>query len=142
MIETSRIKPKIVASVVLAAGLMAGCRVAPQETRAPSLASGDTPLPIHRISEPGAIDLDELATIVTAAENRPVSFTNKHAAYYYTHEAPEHWTGHAHSTIFKARPDEKMKGWVLMPMIRVRRAVRDGYEGFKGVVKKAIGREA
>ncbi len=37
------------------------------------------------------------------------------AAYYYTREAPAHWTGVSHSTIFKARPDEKIKGAVLMP---------------------------
>lgn len=37
------------------------------------------------------------------------------AAYYYTKEAPAHWTGVSHSTIFKARPDEKLKGAVLMP---------------------------
>src|SRR6202042_3254254 len=26
------------------------------------------------------------------------------AAYYYTREAPPHWTGEGHSTLFKARP--------------------------------------
>lgn len=31
------------------------------------------------------------------------------AAYYYTREAPSHWTGEAHSTIFKARPGEWSK---------------------------------
>src|SRR4029079_552184 len=38
------------------------------------------------------------------------------AAYYYTKEAPAHWTGKYHDTIFKARPDEKLKGRVLMPL--------------------------
>ncbi len=37
------------------------------------------------------------------------------AAYYYTREAPAHWTGVSHSTIFRARPDEKIKGALLMP---------------------------
>jgi hypothetical protein len=39
------------------------------------------------------------------------------AAYYYTKEAPAHYPGHAHNTVFKARPDEKLKG-VLMPVER------------------------
>ncbi|MBD2750174.1 2OG-Fe(II) oxygenase [Microvirga sp. BT688] len=37
------------------------------------------------------------------------------AAYYYTKEAPAHYPGYAHSTIFKARPDEKVKG-IMMPV--------------------------
>lgn len=37
------------------------------------------------------------------------------AAYYYTREAPAHYPGYAHSTIFKARPDEKLKSF-LMPL--------------------------
>jgi Rps23 Pro-64 3,4-dihydroxylase Tpa1-like proline 4-hydroxylase len=41
------------------------------------------------------------------------------AAYYYTKEAPAHWTGKSHDTIFRARPDEKFKGRVLMPVEKV-----------------------
>lgn len=37
------------------------------------------------------------------------------AAYYYTTEAPAHWDGNSHTTIFKARPNEVLKGAVLMP---------------------------
>lgn len=40
------------------------------------------------------------------------------AAYYYTKEAPAHWTGRAHDTIFRARPEERWKGRVLMPLER------------------------
>jgi hypothetical protein len=40
------------------------------------------------------------------------------AAYYYTREAPAHWTGRAHDTIFRARPEERWKGRVLMPLER------------------------
>jgi Rps23 Pro-64 3,4-dihydroxylase Tpa1-like proline 4-hydroxylase len=40
------------------------------------------------------------------------------AAYYYTKEAPAHWTGRSHDTIFRARPEEKWKGRVLMPLER------------------------
>jgi Rps23 Pro-64 3,4-dihydroxylase Tpa1-like proline 4-hydroxylase len=52
-----------------------------------------------------------------SAVNCPPDRTRKSfAAYYYTKEAPAHWTGQAHSTIFKARPSEVLKGNVLMPL--------------------------
>src|SRR5262249_11854767 len=38
------------------------------------------------------------------------------AAYYYTKEAPPNWDGEVHSTNFKARPDEILKGSILMPL--------------------------
>ena len=37
------------------------------------------------------------------------------AGYYYTNEPPEWWKGESHSTLFKARPNEKLKGAILMP---------------------------
>jgi Rps23 Pro-64 3,4-dihydroxylase Tpa1-like proline 4-hydroxylase len=37
------------------------------------------------------------------------------ATYYYTREAPAHWKGVSHSTIFKARPEERLRRYVLMP---------------------------
>jgi Rps23 Pro-64 3,4-dihydroxylase Tpa1-like proline 4-hydroxylase len=43
------------------------------------------------------------------------------AAYYYTTEAPLHWDGTAHSTIFRARPDEFLKGAVSMPAEKAKR---------------------
>ena len=53
------------------------------------------------------------------------------AAYYYTQEAPAGWTGAKHSTVFRARPNEILKGKVLMPLetarqrvVRVARAAR------------------
>lgn len=45
------------------------------------------------------------------------------AAYYYTREAPAGWTGEAHSTIFRARPNEILKGKVLMPLERTKRRI-------------------
>lgn len=56
------------------------------------------------------------------------------AAYYYTRETPAHWTGHSHSTIFKARPNEVLKGRVLMPMEKARRWSRTALSR----VKKAL----
>jgi hypothetical protein len=58
------------------------------------------------------------------------------AAYYYTREAPAHWTGVRHSTIFKARPDEKLKGVLLMPAERAirwtRRVFHEAKRTFRG----------
>jgi hypothetical protein len=45
------------------------------------------------------------------------------AAYYYTREPPPGWSGTPHSTIFKARPDEYLKKYVLMPKERAQRAL-------------------
>ena len=57
------------------------------------------------------------------------------AAYYYTKEAPPHWTGESHSTIFKARPDEVVKGKVLMPLEQAGRRVRQAIAGLKRKLK-------
>lgn len=57
------------------------------------------------------------------------------AAYYYTREAPAGWDGTAHSTIFKARPDEVLKGNVLMPLEKARRNFRRAILGLKKKIK-------
>ncbi|HZN10600.1 MAG TPA: 2OG-Fe(II) oxygenase [Blastocatellia bacterium] len=57
------------------------------------------------------------------------------AAYYYTREAPAHWTGESHSTIFKARPDEYFKGAVLMPAENAKRWMKKTISGLKKAVK-------
>src|SRR5262249_50638092 len=66
---------------------------------------------------------------VTAVQCPPDRVRKSFAAYYYTTEAPQHWTGHSHTTIFKARPNEVLKGYILMPMESAmqwtRRALRD-----------------
>jgi hypothetical protein len=57
------------------------------------------------------------------------------AGYYYTKEAPAHWDGEAHSTIFRARPDEKLKGSVLMPAEKLSRSVKGTIRAIKDKVK-------
>jgi len=42
------------------------------------------------------------------------------AAYYYTEEPPPRWNGRRHTTMFRARPDERLKG-LLMPVAKVGR---------------------
>ncbi|HME74270.1 MAG TPA: 2OG-Fe(II) oxygenase [Mycobacterium sp.] len=56
------------------------------------------------------------------------------AGYYYTTEAPAHWTGKSHSTIFKARPEESVKKQIM--------AVRHASDMVKGKLKQVIRRSA
>ena len=37
------------------------------------------------------------------------------AAYYYTKDAPPAWDGEHHSTIFRARPDERLRRYLIVP---------------------------
>ncbi|MEM9195543.1 MAG: 2OG-Fe(II) oxygenase [Myxococcota bacterium] len=57
------------------------------------------------------------------------------AAYYYTKEPPAGWDGKNHSTVFRARPDERLRGYVLMPLEKL---AREGTERAKGGVKSGI----
>lgn len=47
------------------------------------------------------------------------------AAYYYTRQPPAGYAGRAHSTIFKARPNERLRKYVLMPALRVKDLASD-----------------
>jgi 2OG-Fe(II) oxygenase superfamily len=62
------------------------------------------------------------------------------ATYYYTKEAPDHWAGVSHSTIFKARPEEKMKGLVLMPVEAAKTKAAESVKKLKSGIKAIIGR--
>jgi Rps23 Pro-64 3,4-dihydroxylase Tpa1-like proline 4-hydroxylase len=57
------------------------------------------------------------------------------AAYYYTTAAPPWFKGEHHSTLFKARPDEMLKGKLLMPAEKFSRSLRGAYQGFKDKIK-------
>jgi hypothetical protein len=57
------------------------------------------------------------------------------AAYYYTREAPAHWNGVSHSTIFRARPDEVLKGNVMMPLENAKRKLMGTLRGIKQKLK-------
>jgi Rps23 Pro-64 3,4-dihydroxylase Tpa1-like proline 4-hydroxylase len=48
------------------------------------------------------------------------------AAYYYTREAPAGWDGSRHSTIFRARPHERLRRNLLMPAERISRRISRG----------------
>lgn len=47
------------------------------------------------------------------------------AAYYYTKEPPLGWDGKSHSTVFRARPTEKAKGWLWMPLEKALTTLRE-----------------
>ena len=62
------------------------------------------------------------------------------ATYYYTKEAPPAWSGELHSTIFKARPDEWVRGHILMPVessvAQAKRGLRRVKEIAKSLTRK------
>jgi 2OG-Fe(II) oxygenase superfamily len=62
------------------------------------------------------------------------------AAYYYTLEPAGAEEPASHSTIFRARPDERMRGYVLMPAERLQRQVTEGLQTAKRRVRRLIGR--
>jgi hypothetical protein len=61
------------------------------------------------------------------------------AAYYYTTEPPPQWTGVSHSTIFRARPDELVRGLLLMPANRLRWGLIERYRAAKRRAKGLLG---
>jgi len=66
----------------------------------------------------------------------PENMTRKSfAAYYYTKEPPPGWDGTSHSTIFKARPDERFRRWVQMPAENLQRRTRKAVRAAKNWIK-------
>ena len=62
------------------------------------------------------------------------------AAYYYTEEAPAQGDEVVHGTVFRARPDEKLRAYVLMPAAKLNRGVRDVTLGVIGRARRVGGR--
>lgn len=60
------------------------------------------------------------------------------ATYYYTRQAPANWDGTSHATIFKARPEERLRRYVLMPMERVQRELRERVRRVKRHVRNSL----
>jgi len=60
------------------------------------------------------------------------------AAYYYTASPPKNWTGDVHSTVFKARPDEKLRGYILMPAEKIKKNLVRNARELKRNVKKFL----
>ena len=124
--------------------------------RSPSSTSNDTPSSsVHRLTASNSdIRLVVLSPEVEASLARETSDTGFHgvrpvseeapfprqsfAVYYYTVEASPAWAG-VHDSIFRARPDEKVKGYVLMPAEAMGRKLRYGARRIKGGIKRLLG---
>jgi len=87
------------------------------------------------IFETSDISYHGVAPVKAPAEVVRQSF----AAYYYTREAPPHWDGTSHSTVFKARPDETFRRLVSMPVEKFRRQLGERIHQSKQWVKARIG---
>jgi Rps23 Pro-64 3,4-dihydroxylase Tpa1-like proline 4-hydroxylase len=77
---------------------------------------------------------------VTAVKCPPDQTRKSFAAYYYTKEAGADWSGEAHSTIFRARPTEVFKGYVLMPLETTSRTMLNSWHNLKQRLKKSLTR--
>ncbi len=67
-------------------------------------------------------ETNEISFHGVTAVRCPVGQTRKSfAGYYYTKEAHAHWDGQSHSTVFRARPGEILKGTVAMPAEKAKR---------------------
>jgi Rps23 Pro-64 3,4-dihydroxylase Tpa1-like proline 4-hydroxylase len=88
------------------------------------------------IFETNEISFHGVVPVSPSAETPRHSF----ATYYYTREAPAHWTGVSHSTVFKARPDEQAKAMILMPAEAAKRKLQSGIKNLKDGVRGLIGR--
>jgi hypothetical protein len=87
------------------------------------------------IFETSEISFHGVTPVTPAAPYPRISFAN----YYYTSEAPPHWKVNTHSTIFKARPKERLRKYLLMPAESMQRHISRGAHRLKRSVKKLIG---
>jgi Rps23 Pro-64 3,4-dihydroxylase Tpa1-like proline 4-hydroxylase len=86
------------------------------------------------IFETSEISFHGVTPITPAASLPRISF----ATYYYTRQAPPNWKGTVHSTIFKARPEERFRGYVLMPAEIFQRRLTSEVRRLKQSVKRLI----
>ena len=60
------------------------------------------------------------------------------AAYYYTREPPPGWDGVRRSTVFRARPDERWKGQVAMPVENLVQTMRGSVAALKKKLRDTL----
>lgn len=75
---------------------------------------------------------------VTPVKCPPGISRKSFAVYYYTEQAPAHWNGQHHSTIFKPRPDEWLKGNILMPYESSKLSLRGNIRKLKDKIKELV----
>jgi Rps23 Pro-64 3,4-dihydroxylase Tpa1-like proline 4-hydroxylase len=84
--------------------------------------------------ETSDISFHGVVPVAPAAPCPRISF----AAYYYTREAPANWDGEFHSTIFKARPEERLRGLVIMPAAKIQQDLMSGLRTVKRTAKRLV----
>jgi hypothetical protein len=77
---------------------------------------------------------------VTAVDCPEGVIRKSYAAYYYTAEAPPGWDGTSHTTIFRARPNEYLKRYALIPAESARLSTIAGARKAKRAVQRWLGR--
>jgi Rps23 Pro-64 3,4-dihydroxylase Tpa1-like proline 4-hydroxylase len=87
------------------------------------------------IFETSEISFHGVTPISAAATFPRISF----AGYYYTRRAPPDWDGSLHSTVFRARPDERLRAYILMPAEMMLRRLATGVGRIKQEVKRLVG---
>ena len=60
------------------------------------------------------------------------------AGYYYTAAPPAQWDGVGHGTIFRARPGEKLKSWILMPLAEMRQQIDAGRKQVERIARRLL----
>jgi hypothetical protein len=77
-------------------------------------------------------ETSEISFHGVTAVNCPADRSRKSfAAYYYTKEPPAHWTGETHDTIFRSRPNEVIRGRILMPAERAAHKLRQSIRNLR-----------
>jgi Rps23 Pro-64 3,4-dihydroxylase Tpa1-like proline 4-hydroxylase len=87
------------------------------------------------IFETSEISFHGVVPVAPAAPVPRISF----ATYYYTRECPANWSGGVHSTVFRARPEERVRGYVLMPAELIQQRINHGVHKIKQGVKRLVG---
>jgi hypothetical protein len=88
------------------------------------------------VFETSEISFHGVTPVSPAAPYPRLSF----ATYYYTREAPANWKGEVHSTIFRARPEERFRKYVAAPAEKLQRRLEDHKNSLKRGIKRLIKR--
>jgi hypothetical protein len=86
------------------------------------------------IFETSGISFHGVTPVTAEAPFPRISF----ATYYYTRQPPPNWTGTVHSTVFKARPEERLRRYVLVPAERLQRQLTNGARSLKREIKQLM----
>src|SRR5262249_47632765 len=84
------------------------------------------------IFETSAISFHGVTPVSAEAPFPRISF----AAYYYTRQPTPNWRSSVHSTVFKARPEERLRKYVLMPAERLQQQLTNGVRLAKKEIKQ------